>query len=128
MTRSPCLGWDPSSFFVAALLLVGCSRGSANLAGNWRGVRSEGVTADGLASANAFAGRMRLEVKGSSITVIADKDSHTDHYKKLTEDKAKTVIQTDLEGENDPQTFVFADATNMKWMVTPSQAIVFVKE
>jgi hypothetical protein len=111
-----------------AIPLAGCSKGSTNLAGHWRGVRSEGVRADVVDSTNAYAARMRLDVKGDTITVTTSKDTRTDHYTVLQEDKTKTVIATDLDGEGDPQTFLVQDATTLKWSISPGTTVVFTKE
>jgi hypothetical protein len=113
---------------VAALAVAACSHGSQNLLGHWRGVRAEGVRSDGLDGANAYAARMRLDVKGDQITMTNGKDNRTDHYTVLLEDKAKTVLVTDADGEKDPQTFTLVDPKTMKWAVAPGQTIVFVKE
>jgi hypothetical protein len=115
---------------LAALLVLvaGCSHGSTNLAGHWRGVRSEGVRADVLEATNAYAAHMRVDVKGDVITVTTAKDTRTDRYTVVSEEKTKTVIATEQDGPNDPQTFAFTDATTMKWFVTPGAAVVFTKE
>jgi hypothetical protein len=108
--------------------LAGCSHGSTNLAGHWRGVRSEGVRSDVADATNAYASKLQLDVKGDVITMVTAKDSRADHYTVVTEDKTHTVIATDLDGESDPQTFTFVDAKTMKWAVSPGSVIVFVKE
>jgi hypothetical protein len=108
--------------------MTGCSSGSTNLVGHWRGVRAEGVRSDGIDGANAFAARMRVDVKGDQITLTSGKDTRTDHYSVLHEDKVKTVIVTDTDGAGDPQTFTLVDPKTMKWAVSPGSTIVFVKE
>ena len=108
--------------------LPACSHGSANLAGHWRGLRAEGVRADVADSANAYAAHLQMDVKGDVITLLTAKDSRADHYTVVQEDKARTVIVTDLDGEADPQTFTFTDAKTMKWAVASGSVIVFVKE
>jgi hypothetical protein len=113
---------------VAALAGASCSHGSTNLAGHWRGVRSEGARADVLDSANAFAAHMRFDVNGDVITLTTPKDTRTDHYAVVQEDKTKTVITTQTDGAGDPQTFTFPDAKTMKWAVVPGSYVVFVKE
>ncbi len=105
-----------------------CSHGSANLAGHWRGVRSEGARPEVLDATNAYAAHMRLDVNGDVITVTTSKDTKTDHYTVVSEDKAKTVIATDQDGAGDPQTFTFPDAKTMKWAVAPGSFVVFSKE
>lgn len=110
------------------LACAGCSRGSTNLAGHWRGVQSEGVDSTALDTANAYATHMRLDVKGDVLTVTTPKDTRTDHYTVVQEDKAKTVIASELDGKDDPQTFTFPDAKTMKWAVSPGASLVFVKE
>ena len=91
-------------------------------------MRAEGVRSDVVESTNSFATHMRFDVKGDMITVTTQKDTRTDHYTVVSEEKAKTIIATDLDGASDPQTFVFTDATTMKWFVSPEAAVVFSKE
>lgn len=111
------------------LALAGCSHGSANLDGHWRGIRSEGVKGDALEAANAYAAHMRFDVKGDVLTLTTAKETRTDHYTVVSEDKTKTVIATDQDGPSDPQTFTFSDAKTMKWSVGPSgSSVVFTKE
>ena len=110
------------------LLLLSCSHGSANLAGHWRGLRAEGVRGDVLDNTNTYAAHMRFEVKGDVLTVTTAKDTRTDHYSVVSEDKTKTVIATEQDGPNDPQTFLFTDPTTMKWAVGNGASVVFVKE
>jgi len=111
-----------------ALLVAGCSHGSTNLAGHWRGVRSEGVRSDVADATNSFATHMRFDVKGDVITVTTSKETRTDHYSVVQEDKAKTVIATDSDGDGAAQTFTFTDPKTMKWAVAPGSFVVFVKE
>ena len=101
--------------------------GSTNLTGH-RGLRAEGVQSDLLDATNSFANHMRLDVNGNVITVTTSKDTRTDHYTVVSEDKTKTVITTELDGASDPQTFTFTDPSTMKWAVAQGQAVVFVKE
>jgi pyridoxine 5'-phosphate synthase PdxJ len=109
--------------------LVACSHGSANLTGHWRGLRAEGVSSDLLDATNSYANHMRLDVSGNAITVTTSKETRTDHYTVVSEDKTRTVITTDLDGASDPQTFTFSDPTTMRWAVAPGGAmVVFVKE
>lgn len=112
---------------VVALASAACSHGSANLAGHWRGLRSEGVRSDVADATNTYAARLQLDVKGDMITFVVGKDSRADHYTVVQEDKARTVITTDLDGESDPQTFTF-DGKTMKWAVSPGSSIVFAHE
>jgi hypothetical protein len=113
---------------LALLVIAGCSHGSSNLAGHWRGMRAEGVPANVTDPTNIYAAHMRFDVKGDVITVTTAKDTRTDHYKVISEDKTTTVINTDTDGALNPQTFTFPDATTMKWAVTPSSSVVFTKE
>jgi hypothetical protein len=112
----------------ATVLVVACSHGSSNMAGHWRGVKAEGVTSDLLPNATGYAGHMKLDVKGDAITVTTASDTRTDHYVVILEDKTKTVIATDSDGDAGQQVFTFSDPSTMKWAVTPSAAVVFVKE
>ena len=98
------------------------------MAGHWRGVRAEGVTAETQDAANAFAGKMQIDVNGDVITLITATDKQTGHYKVVSEDKSKTIVVTDRDAPTDQQTFTFADAKTMKWTVVSGKAIVFVKE
>jgi hypothetical protein len=113
---------------LALLLASGCSHGSTNLAGHWRGIRAEGVRSDVVDATNAYATRMRVDVKGDTITLTSGKDVRVDHYSVLHEDATKTVIVTESDGEADPQTFTIVDAKTMKWSVTPGAVVVFSKE
>ncbi len=110
------------------LVLPGCSHGSTRLAGHWRGVRPEGVDSRVIDSTTAFATHMRIDVKDDLITVTTPKDTRTDHYKVVQEDKTKTVIVTGLDGDNSPQTLTFSDAKTMRWVVSSGVSVVFVKE
>jgi len=109
-------------------LLAGCSHGSARLAGHWRGVHAEGVPAGADDSANAFAGKMQLDVTGDLITVTTPTGKDSGHYTLVKEDKSTTVITTDKDGPKEPQTFAFVDDKTMRWMVVPGKAVVFNKE
>jgi hypothetical protein len=118
----------PAALVVLSLTVAACSHGSANLVGHWRGVRAEGVSPDVADSTNAYATHMRFDVNGDVITVTTPKDTRTDHYAVVQEDKTKTVIATKLDGDGDPQTFTFPDAKTMKWAVAPGVSVVFTKE
>jgi len=98
------------------------------MVGHWRGVRAEGVRSDVVDSTNAYAARLQMDVKGDAITLTTAKEVRADHYTVVQEDKARTVIMTDLDGESEPQTFTFPDAKTMKWSVSPGASIVFQKE
>jgi len=71
---------------LALLLAAACSHGSTNLAGHWRGIRAEGVRSDVVDSTNAYATRMRVDVKGDTITLTSGRDVRVDHYRVLHED------------------------------------------
>ncbi len=71
---------------------------------------------------------MRIDVNGDVLTVTTPKDTKTDHYAVVQEDKTKTVIATDTDGASDPQTFAFTDPKTMKWAVAPTTFVVFAKE
>lgn len=122
------MAWRLTVAAAGALALASCSHGSSRLAGHWRGVRPEGVDSQVIDATTAFATHMRIDVKGDVITVTTAKDTRTDHYKVVQEDKAKTVIVTDLDGENSPQTLAFSDAKTMRWVVSSGVSVVFVKE
>src|ERR1700730_11094153 len=44
------------------IVAPGCKKGSSRLAGRWRGVRAEGVGGEAQDAANAFAGKMQIDV------------------------------------------------------------------
>jgi hypothetical protein len=113
---------------LGALALAGCNHGSARLAGHWRGVRAEGVPASADDAANAFAGKMSIDVTSDVITLTTSSGKQSGHYKVVSEDKATTVIATDKDGPADPQTFNFVDEKTMRWQVVPGKAVVFNKE
>jgi hypothetical protein len=110
------------------LALAGCSHGSARLTGHWRGVHAEGVPTGTDDSANAFAGKMQLDVAGDLITVTTPGGKESGHYKLVSEDKTTTVITTDKDGPKEPQTFAFVDDKTMRWLVVPGKAVIFSKE
>ncbi len=102
--------------------------GAARLQGKWRGVRAEGVTADAVAAANAFATATEIDVKGDAITVITPKDKQSGRYKVVKQDKTMLVITTDKDGADDPQTFTFVDDKTVRWAVLDGKSIVFAKQ
>jgi hypothetical protein len=108
--------------------ILGCHHGSSRLTGHWRGVRAEGVSWNVDDSANAFAGKMQIDVVSDAITVTTSQGSAAGHYKLVSEDKTTTVITTDTDGSNDPQTFTFVDDKTMRWQLVPGKAVVFNKE
>jgi hypothetical protein len=117
--------------FAGLLLLAtmaACSKGSSRLAGHWRGVRAEGDTGATGTAADAFAGKMEIDVTGDVVTVTTSAGKETGHYKVVSEDKTTTVITTDADGGADPQTFTLVDPKTLKWAVVPGKAIVFTKE
>ena len=109
-------------------LLLGCGHGSKRLSGHWRGVRAEGVSPEVQTAANAFAGKMSIDVTGDVIVVTTATDKQSGHYKTTTDEKRKVVIVTDKDGANDPQTFFLPDDKTLKWMVDEGKAIVFTKD
>ena len=123
--RAPMLRPWPA---IGLLLVASCNHGSTRLAGHWRGVRAEGVPPTADDAANAFAGRMQLDVSGDTITVTAASGKQSDKYKVVSEDKSTTVITTAKDGAANPQTFTFVDDKTMRWQVVPGKAVVFNKE
>jgi hypothetical protein len=102
--------------------------GAAKLQGHWRGVRAEGVAAESLAAANAFATGTQLDVKGDAITVTTPKDKQSGRYKVVRQDKSTITITTDRDGPGDPQTFTFVDEKTMRWAVLEGRSIVFARQ
>jgi hypothetical protein len=121
LARLPVLG--------ATLALVsGChGDGAARLQGTWHGVRAEGVAADALASANAFALGTELDVKGDALVVTTPSDTQSGRYRVVKQDRTTLVITTDKDGADAPQTFVFVDDKTLRWVVLEGKAIVFVR-
>ncbi len=113
---------------LGVLFLAGCSHGSARLAGHWRGVRAEGAPPNVASAAEAFAGKMQIDVSSDIITVTSPSGKDSGHYKLVSEDKTTTIITTDKDGPSDPQTFTFVDDKTMRWQVVPGKAVVFNKE
>lgn len=109
-------------------LFAGCGQGSKRLTGHWRGVRAEGVAADVQSAANAFAGKMQIDVSNDVISVTTATDKQSGHYKTVREDSHTVVIVTDKDGPTDEQAFSFVDAKTMRWTVTDGKTIVFMKE
>jgi hypothetical protein len=116
------------SFLLLLPLEAGCSKGSSRLAGHWRGVRTEGTTGPAATAADAFAGKMEIDVTGDVVTVTTPSGKETGHYKVVSEDKTTTVITTDAEAGADPQTFTLVDAKTLKWSVVPGKEIIFTKD
>jgi hypothetical protein len=116
--------------FVALLLTMtqGCSKGSARLAGHWRGIRAEGTTGPADTAANAYAGRMQIDVSGDVVTVTSPAGKETGHYKVVSEDKSTTVITTGPDGGAGSETFTLVDAKTLSWSVAAGKAIIFTKE
>ena len=102
--------------------------GAARLQGKWRGVRAEGVAADTVAAANAFATATEMDVKGDAITVTTPKDKQSGRYKVVKQDKTMLVITTDKDGADDPQTFTFVDDKTVRWAVLDGKSILFAKQ
>jgi hypothetical protein len=120
-----------SAWLVCALAgsTVAChGEGAARLQGHWRGVRADGVAAEALGNANAFATGTELEVKGDSITITTPRDKQTGRYKVVKQDKATLVITTDKDGPADPQTFTFVDDKTVRWAVLEGKSILFSKQ
>jgi hypothetical protein len=109
---------------------------SDRLEGRWSGVRAEGVSAEAVARATAFATSTELEFRRNEITVTTSKETQSGRYQLVREDPSSVVIATDLDGPAHPQTFVFAGdesmgemmAETMRWVLPEGKAIVFVKE
>jgi hypothetical protein len=108
---------------------TGChGEGAARLQGTWRGVRTEGVAADSVTSANAFALATELDVRCDSITVTTPSDTQSGRYRVVKQDRATLVITTDKDGPEIPQTFVFVDERTVRWAVLDGRAIVFARQ
>jgi hypothetical protein len=119
--------------YVAALIAVSTlachgPASSDQLEGRWIGIRAEGVSADALSSANAFAASTALEFRRNELTVTTSKETKSGRYELVREDSNAVVIATDLDGPAHPQTFVFAGDETMRWALPEGKAIVFSKE
>jgi len=119
-----------ASLFGAILSVVaGChGDGAPRLQGKWHGVRAEGVAAETLTSANAFATGTEMDVKGDAITVTTPKDKQSGRYRVVKQDKTMLIITTDKDGADDPQTFTFVDDKTVRWAVLDGKSIVFAKQ
>ncbi len=119
----------PRVFGIAVLVGfgAGCRAGSARLEGRWHGVRAEGVSGEALASANAFAARMELEVSGDTLTITSPGESQSGRYRVVHEDDNSVTVTTDKDGTDAPQTFTFAGPTTLKWSVLAGKSIVFAR-
>ena len=113
-----------------AIATIACRApaGSAQLEGHWIGIRAEGVSADVVAAATAFATHTELEFRRTDITVTTAKQTQIGRYQLLREEPNSVVIATDLDGPAHPQTFVFAGDETMRWMLPEGKAIVFARE
>lgn len=123
----PARAWLLGVLAFAAAVAACRGDGAAKLQGHWRGVRAEGVAAESLAAANAFATGTQLDVKGDAITVTTPKDKQSGRYKVVKQDKSTIVITTDKDGPGEPQTFTFVDDKTMRWAVLEGRAIVFAR-
>jgi hypothetical protein len=118
-----------SALGAAVALGTGChGEGAARLQGTWRGVRTEGVAADAVAAANAFAQATELDVKGDSLTVTTPKDTQSGRYRVVKQDRTTLVISTDKDGAEAPQTFVFVDDRTVRWAVLEGRSIIFARQ
>ena len=109
--------------------VAGChGDGAARLQGKWHGVRAEGVSAETVVAANAFATATEIDVKGDAITVTTPKDKQSGRYKVVKQDKSTLVITTDKDGTDDPQTFTFVDDKTLRWAVLDGKSILFAKQ
>ena len=115
---------------LAAIPSIACRApaGSAELEGRWIGIRAEGVSAEALPIANAFATSTELEFRRNEITVATARQTQSGRYQLMREDPISVVIATDLDGPAHPQTFVFAGDETMRWVLPEGKAIVFAKE
>ncbi len=114
---------------LAAIPALACrAPGSARLEGRWIGIRAEGVSAEALPAANAFATSTTLEFRRNEITVATSKETQSGRYQLVRDDPNAVVIATDLDGPAHPQTFVFAGDETMRWTLPEGKAIVFAKE
>jgi hypothetical protein len=115
---------------LASLLLLasGCGKGSSRLAGHWRGVRSEGVPGAAGNAADAFAGKMQIDVTGDVVTVTTPDGKETGHYKVVSEDKTTTVITLDSDAGSPPETFTLVDPKTLRWAVVTGKAVIFTKD
>ena len=110
-------------------VVAGChGDGAPRLQGKWRGQRAEGVAAETVAAANAFATGTEIDVKGDAITVITPKDKQSGRYRVVKQDKTMLIITTDKDGADDPQTFTFVDDKTVRWAVLDGKSIVFAKQ
>ncbi len=115
---------------LAALPAFACRApaGSAQLEGRWIGLRAEGVGADAIKAATAFATSTELEFRRSDITVTMATETQIGRYQLLREEVNTVVIATDLDGPAHPQTFVLGGDETMRWILPEGKAIVFAKE
>jgi hypothetical protein len=109
-------------------ILGGCHKGSARLAGHWRGVSSEGSSGSADVTAKAFAGKMQIDVTGDVVTVTTPAGKETGHYRVVSEDATTTVIATEGDSGAEQETFTLVDGKTLKWTVVPGKAILFTKE
>jgi hypothetical protein len=117
-----------ASLVLALAFGAACRPGSERFEGRWRGVRAEGVSADVMPAANAFASGTELYVKGDTLVVTTPKEKQSGRYRVLEENATTLVIATDKDGPDQPQTFTFMDGGTMKWAVIEGKSIVFAKE
>jgi hypothetical protein len=119
----------------AALAAIACRTPSeSRLEGRWVGVRAEGVAADALPAADAFAKDLKLDFRGDILTATSSKGTQIGVFHVVREDGGTIVIITERDGPEHPETFVVkgetSDDESMRWLLPESgtaRAIVFTR-
>ncbi len=101
-------------------------QGSPKLEGRWRGTKADGVSAEALTAANAFATSTEIIAKGNQIAVSSPGGQQQATYFIDGEDKGTIVIHTDKDGPDSKETFTVADdGKTMIWRLGEGRTIHF---
>ncbi len=113
----------------AIFFSMACNKPNApKLEGRWRGIKTTGIDAQQVGTANLFASTMELEFKGDVVSIHTGSDKQSAKFKVISDEKKSVVITTDQDGPDDKQTFMFVDDKTIDWSVTPGKTIEFAKE
>mgnify|MGYP000865958751 FL=1 len=126
---SPARRWVVALGVAALVVGGGCGgdKTAAKLEGTWKGVRSEGVSAEQKPAADAYANSLRLDFKGHDLTLASPKGQQKGPYKVVSSDGKTIVLATERDGIDAKQTFLLDGDTTLKWKVDDTKMIVFTK-
>lgn len=108
--------------------LPACRRaGSAKLDGRWKGVRTEGASAERRGRANAFAMGTQLLAHENRISIAVPGAAEEATYVVEKETDEEIVVRSEADGAAPSETFeISKDGATLKWRVD-DRSIVFAK-